>query len=423
MGIIKKGKYSKKEKCNHQKKLEEKRKELEEKKEMNNIIASFNKSRVELLKKYVIRMPKKVWAIGYNTNGKIVVYTESTKPGTYCLFETDYRDNDSEVLYALSSIYPFVKIDTESERQLGKQNIGLLCWNLLLGEWKNPRSGFSEFFYDDFFTPERKAVLKYGKIELLESVISKYNSDIFDAIYQLDKIWNTSIPHEFNFGRKVIFDRDSVDSKIQQLVKLIDKEKVKRTEQEKKKQELFEQERQQDIEKKIKCAGDKGEDNVSYALRYLDGYTVLDRNGNAGKPIKLLNSDYIGEEQEIDHIAIGNIGIIHIETKAYSGKIIIDESGNWSREKDGDYIGIENPLQQVRRHEKVIKSIVGDIPVYSFICIARENAIIQGINYSKIPIVKTDMLVERIEELEENNKFISDEDIKKSYELICNHLI
>lgn len=32
MGIIKKGKYSKKEKCNHQKKLEEKRKELEEKK-------------------------------------------------------------------------------------------------------------------------------------------------------------------------------------------------------------------------------------------------------------------------------------------------------------------------------------------------------------------------------------------------------
>lgn len=71
----------------------------------------------------------------------------------------------------------------------------------------------------------------------------------------------------------------------------------------------------------------------------------------------------------------------------------------------------------------MIKSIVGDIPVYSFICIARENAIIQGINYSKIPIVKTDMLVERIEELEENNKFISDEDIKKSYELICNHLI
>ena len=44
----------------------------------------------------------------------------------------------------------------------------------------------------------------------------------------------------------------------------------------------------------------------------------------------------------------------------------------------------------------MIKSIVGDIPVYSFICIARENAIIQGINYSKIPIVKTYMFVERI---------------------------
>lgn len=72
---------------------------------MNNIIASFNKRRVELLKKYVIRMPKNVWAIGYNTNGKIEVYTESTKPGPYCLFETDYRDNDSEVLYALSHLY------------------------------------------------------------------------------------------------------------------------------------------------------------------------------------------------------------------------------------------------------------------------------------------------------------------------------
>ena len=55
--------------------------------------------------------------------------------------------------------------------------------------------------------------------------------------------------------------------------------------------------------------------------------------------LKILQED---EEQEIDHIAIGKVGVIHIETKAYSGKLIIDEEGNWSREKDNKYEGIEN---------------------------------------------------------------------------------
>lgn len=148
--------------------------------------------------------------------------------------------------------------------------------------------------------------------------------------------------------------------------------------------------------------GEKGEEDVEYALKWLVGdYIKLekDASGKYGtKAIVLNNKDFVDEPQEFDHIVIGPQGVFNIETKNYTGKIIIDRDGNWIREQsDGRKVGERNPLQQSRRHEAVLRSIVGDdVPIISVLVIANPKAIIQGAENSKVKLLKSDVLEEYI---------------------------
>ena len=148
--------------------------------------------------------------------------------------------------------------------------------------------------------------------------------------------------------------------------------------------------------------GEKGEEEVEYALKWLVGdYIKLekDASGKYGtKAIVLNNKGFVDEPQEFDHIVIGPQGVFNIETKNYTGKIIIDRDGNWIREQsDGRKVGERNPLQQSRRHEAVLRSIVGDdVPIISILAIANPKAIIQGAENSKVKLLKSDVLEEYI---------------------------
>ena len=183
------------------------------------------------------------------------------------------------------------------------------------------------------------------------------------------------------------------------------------------------EEKDRENEDAIREAGEKGENEVSYALKWLDNYVIFDKFNNKGNAIKLENLQYIDETQEYDHILVGNNGIILIETKAYSGKIVIDASGNWTREKNGEIKGIKNPLQQVRRHEKLLKSIIPDgIEVLSIICIAKDSAIIEGGANSVVPIVKCDQLVEYIER-NHTESILSDQMVEECCKCIKEHQV
>lgn len=118
-----------------------------------------------------------------------------------------------------------------------------------------------------------------------------------------------------------------------------------------------------------------GEKEVDYALRWLDkSYIVVPKmlsKRHGQKCIELINLDFIDEVQEYDHIVIGKQGVFVIETKNYSGKLIIDTNGNWIRIKnDNTCEGERNPIQQVDRHEKLLKSFLKGIPIIGLICIA-----------------------------------------------------
>lgn len=169
---------------------------------------------------------------------------------------------------------------------------------------------------------------------------------------------------------------------------------------------------------KNKSYGEKGESEVDYAIKWLVGDYIRMKRTNTGKygepSIVLNNSSFIDEPQEFDHIVIGPQGVFNIETKNYSGKLIIDKYGNWIRRKDdGSESGVRNPQQQVRRHEAVLRSILGDeVPIISILVIANPSSIIEGVENCKIPILKADTLEAFISNYKNDSKF-SIEEMKK----------
>lgn len=169
--------------------------------------------------------------------------------------------------------------------------------------------------------------------------------------------------------------------------------------------------------------GEKGEAEVNYALKWLVGdYIKFDRtpSGKYGQyAIILNNTKFIDEPQEFDHIVVGPQGIFNIETKNYAGKLIIDTNGNWIRIKsDGSEIGERNPMQQIRRNEAVLKSIVGeDIPIISILVMANPKIIIEGVENFSIPLLKSDRLEEYISTYK-NDKAYTKSEIKTIHDKI-----
>lgn len=177
-----------------------------------------------------------------------------------------------------------------------------------------------------------------------------------------------------------------------------------------------------------KQSGNIGEQKVEYALKWLDkSFVQIEKNSKdkvGNSCIFIKNSEFIDEQQEYDHLIVSNKGVFSIETKNYTGRLVIDKYGNWIRKKDNEEEGIKNPLQQIRQHEKVLMSFLPpECRIISIICIANDKAIIEGSENCPIPIVKSDMLVEFIENGGENETKISDLQVEQCVKVIYDHMV
>ena len=176
-----------------------------------------------------------------------------------------------------------------------------------------------------------------------------------------------------------------------------------------------------------KKGGDAGERKVEYTLQWLDKsfISIKARSKNyIGKPcIKLSNPELIDRVQEYDHIIVGKKGVFAIETKNFAGKIIIDKYGNWIRKKRNEEVGMTNPLQQMRQHEKILKSFLpSNINIISILCIANDKVIIEGSENFTLPIVKSDMIVEFMEKYNAGGN-LTQKEIDKCCKLIYEHMV
>lgn len=163
-------------------------------------------------------------------------------------------------------------------------------------------------------------------------------------------------------------------------------------------------------EEKIRQAGEERERQVSYALKWLDRdkFKVFSN-------IRLSDG---GEPQEFDTIVVGDKAVFNIETKNYIGDLTIDREGNWYRIVNGKKSGTENPVFQVKRHNKVLENVLeSKIPIVDLIVWTNVESVIEGAQYSPVKVLKVDQLTYFIENYNEGED-LSREEISFAIEAI-----
>lgn len=73
-----------------------------------------------------------------------------------------------------------------------------------------------------------------------------------------------------------------------------------------------------------------------------------------------------GDVAQIDHLVISRaLGIYLIETKNYAGSVRINAHGEFTVDYDGDRFGVASPIEQSRRHERILRRLLERLDIDS----------------------------------------------------------
>ncbi|SFC88887.1 nuclease-related domain-containing protein [Clostridium uliginosum] len=159
-------------------------------------------------------------------------------------------------------------------------------------------------------------------------------------------------------------------------------------------------------DKMIRIAGEEGESKVKNVLKSLDK-----------KSYKVMSGFYLKGNsltQELDSIVISKKGIFNIEVKNFSGNITINKSGEWTRIKNNKVETLKNPKEQVERHHKVIKEVVGsEVKVVDILVIANNKATLSIKGNTNFKILLYEELDEYINNYKSDSSYNMEELEKK----------
>jgi len=104
--------------------------------------------------------------------------------------------------------------------------------------------------------------------------------------------------------------------------------------------------------------GIQGERESAY---YLDQYF---KGGENHVVLHDLRFVVDGDVAQIDHLVINRgVGMYLIETKNYAGSLVINDHGEFTVEYDDVSFGIPSPIEQSRRHERVLRRLLGRLEI------------------------------------------------------------
>lgn len=328
----------------------------------------------------------------------------------------DAKDSsDIQLFFDYCIDYVCVRVDKLNENALLRQYGSISDLKITLRENIN-RLGFMELL-DLYKEYKEKENLLCSKARRAGMKLNEFPYGEYIDIYRLGSILISDKMNQINRNKakNKYISRDLLD---EALIFYYDTESAKEADYIRS-NEKYAQDKQ---------SGNKGEQKVDYALKWLDkSYIQIEKNSNdkvGNRCIFIKNEEFIDEQQEYDHLIVSNKGVFNIETKNYTGKLVVDQYGNWIRKKNNEEEGQKNPLQQIRQHEKILMSFLPeDCKVISIICIANDKAIIEGSENCPIPIIKSDMLVEFIENCNEDEAKISDSQVKQCVNAIYSHMV
>lgn len=104
--------------------------------------------------------------------------------------------------------------------------------------------------------------------------------------------------------------------------------------------------------------GIQGEKDAAY---YIDAYY---RDSQNWAVLHDLRFKVDGEVAQIDHLLVGRAFMIALETKNFNGNVSINEYGEFSvTYPNGDTYGIPSPLEQSKRHERILRKLLEQLGI------------------------------------------------------------
>lgn len=105
----------------------------------------------------------------------------------------------------------------------------------------------------------------------------------------------------------------------------------------------------------------KGIQGEKDSAHYIDSYF---KDGENHVVLHDLRFVVDGDVSQIDHLIINRgAGIYLIETKNYSGNLVINEHGEFTAEYDDLKFGIPSPIEQSHRHERVLVKLLDRLEI------------------------------------------------------------
>ena len=127
--------------------------------------------------------------------------------------------------------------------------------------------------------------------------------------------------------------------------------------------------------------------------------------------------------QQIDHLVIGPGGVISIETKSLKGEIIVRSNEKWEQYKKNNMYEIENPTQQVMRHEYILKRILPQgTPITSIIAMGNYHTKVRNENLCTFPIVNANAILPFIDE-HSSKAVLTEQQIQCVNKILIKHMI
>jgi hypothetical protein len=106
--------------------------------------------------------------------------------------------------------------------------------------------------------------------------------------------------------------------------------------------------------------GIKGEEESAY---YLDQHF---KSGENHVLLHDLRFEFEGDVAQIDHLIINRLGMFYLaETKNDAGSVTINSHGEFTVEYDEDRFGVPSPIEQSRRHERILRKMLDRLEITS----------------------------------------------------------
>lgn len=105
----------------------------------------------------------------------------------------------------------------------------------------------------------------------------------------------------------------------------------------------------------------KGIQGERAAAHYLDNYLAASKNNALLHDLRFIVD---GESAQIDHLLLARTGAVFLfETKNFSGNLRITDHGEFSVQYGSREYGIPSPLEQSRRHERVLTKLLNRLEI------------------------------------------------------------